>query len=172
VQIRIGDILRIQNIAAPNRGSSLSANRVAALLFEDIEQLFPHSEVAVAVDTNRAVVQALEKQIIKPKKTMLPYADIHPESHHLLSAPGIGKVLALTILLETGDIRRFAGPGHYASYCRCVGSNLSLISQGPAHFSESCQSVISPDRSYDLNDAVFWRDIEFITDTTPISALV
>jgi len=38
------------------------------------------------------------------------------------TAPGIGKVLALTILLETGDIGRFPGPGHYASYCRCVGS--------------------------------------------------
>jgi len=29
-------------------------------------------------------------------------------------------LLALTILLETGDIGRFATPGRYASYCRCV----------------------------------------------------
>ena len=28
----------------------------------------------------------------------------------------------LTILLETGEIGRFAQVGHYASYCRCVGS--------------------------------------------------
>ena len=26
------------------------------------------------------------------------------------------------ILLETGDIARFAEVGNYASYCRCVGS--------------------------------------------------
>jgi transposase len=36
--------------------------------------------------------------------------------------PGIGQILALTIMLETGDIRRFATVGNYTSYCRCVGS--------------------------------------------------
>jgi hypothetical protein len=30
--------------------------------------------------------------------------------------------LVLTIMLETGEIERFAGVGNYASYCRCVGS--------------------------------------------------
>jgi transposase len=30
--------------------------------------------------------------------------------------------LATVILLETGSIERFADAGHYASYCRCVGS--------------------------------------------------
>jgi len=35
---------------------------------------------------------------------------------------GVGEILALTILLETGDIGRFATPGRYASYCRCVKS--------------------------------------------------
>jgi len=36
--------------------------------------------------------------------------------------PGIGKILALTIMFETGDIQRFPDVGNYASYCRCVGS--------------------------------------------------
>ena len=40
----------------------------------------------------------------------------------LLSVPGIGDVLALTIMLEVGDIRRFATVGDFASYARCVGS--------------------------------------------------
>ena len=30
--------------------------------------------------------------------------------------------MALTIMLETGDINRFPGVGSYASYCRCVDS--------------------------------------------------
>ena len=30
--------------------------------------------------------------------------------------------MATVILLETGDIERFADVGNYASYCRCVGS--------------------------------------------------
>ena len=35
---------------------------------------------------------------------------------------GIGDILGWTILLETGDLARFAKVGHYASYCRCVQS--------------------------------------------------
>lgn len=40
----------------------------------------------------------------------------------LTSAPGIGQVLATTILLETGPIERFAAAGNFASYARCVDS--------------------------------------------------
>src|SRR5207253_10897820 len=40
----------------------------------------------------------------------------------LKTVPGIGQILALTIMLETGEIRRFPTVGDYASYCRCVGS--------------------------------------------------
>jgi hypothetical protein len=37
----------------------------------------------------------------------------------LQTITGVGKILGLTIMLETGDIHRFAGAGNYASYCRC-----------------------------------------------------
>ena len=47
---------------------------------------------------------------------------MRPAYRHLLSVSGIGKVLGLTIMLETGEIGRFAKVGNYASYCRCVGS--------------------------------------------------
>jgi transposase len=40
----------------------------------------------------------------------------------LTSITGIGPILGLTIMLETGDIQRFDSPGNYASYCRCVNS--------------------------------------------------
>jgi transposase len=40
----------------------------------------------------------------------------------LTSVPGIGQILATTILLETGPIERFADAGNFASYARCVDS--------------------------------------------------
>ena len=40
----------------------------------------------------------------------------------LKSVPGIGPILALTIVLETGQIERFAKVGQFASYSRCVES--------------------------------------------------
>ena len=48
----------------------------------------------------------------------------------LQSVKGIGPILAQTILLETGDIRRFASVGDYASYCRLVDS--TKVSNGKA----------------------------------------
>jgi len=40
----------------------------------------------------------------------------------LKTVPGIGEVLATTIMLETGTISRFARVGNFSSYCRCVDS--------------------------------------------------
>ena len=38
----------------------------------------------------------------------------------ITSLPGVGKILGMTILLETGPIERIAGIGNYSSYARCV----------------------------------------------------
>jgi len=40
--------------------------------------------------------------------------------HRLRSIPGIGKILALTILYEVQDIRRFERVQEFASYCRLI----------------------------------------------------
>jgi transposase len=40
----------------------------------------------------------------------------------LKTTPGIGPILAMVILMETGCINRFSEVGNYASYCRCVES--------------------------------------------------
>jgi transposase len=45
---------------------------------------------------------------------------LRDEYKGLVTIPGIGKVLGLTIMLETGPVGRFAGAGNYASYCRKV----------------------------------------------------
>jgi transposase len=36
---------------------------------------------------------------------------------HLLDLPGVGAIMAGTLLAETGDPQRFASPDHFASYC-------------------------------------------------------
>ena len=47
---------------------------------------------------------------------------LKPEYQKLLTIPGIGKILAMTIMTEVGDIRRFKKVGQYSSYCRCVSA--------------------------------------------------
>ena len=45
-----------------------------------------------------------------------------PSYKYLLTIPGVGKILGLTIMLETGPISRFGKVGNYVSYCRKVTS--------------------------------------------------
>lgn len=68
------------------------------------------------------------------EKTILGRVRLRDEFKGLLVIPGIGTTLGLTIMREVGDIRRFAGVGNYASYCRCVKnirtSNDKKIGEG------------------------------------------
>ena len=43
----------------------------------------------------------------------------------LLGVPGIGQILGITIMLETGPLGRFESAGNYASYCRMVKSKAT-----------------------------------------------
>jgi transposase len=47
---------------------------------------------------------------------------LEKEFEMLLTIPGVGNILALTIMLEVGDIGRFPKVGNYSSYSRCVNS--------------------------------------------------
>lgn len=60
-------------------------------------------------------IHLLEKQIQKVIKEESIYK-------LLKTVPGIGPILAMTIMLETGNIKRFESAGNCSSYCRCVES--------------------------------------------------
>jgi len=57
------------------------------------------------------------------EKMLVKAAKLSPEYKSLLTIDGIGKILAMTIMLETGNISRFNNVGNYSSYCRCVDSS-------------------------------------------------
>ena len=84
--------------------------------------LLPDPNQALAVQSNLLVMRAQEAAIDLLEREALAQVKLRPAYRHLLTVNGIGTVLGLTILLETGPVERFAQVGHYASYCRCVGS--------------------------------------------------
>jgi transposase len=76
--------------------------------------------VQLALQCHVSMIQAPSSQIKVLEKSILTQVEPAPGFDRLKTAPGIGDVLAETILLETGDISRYKGPGNFASYCRCV----------------------------------------------------
>lgn len=122
VQQHTANLLSVQNLLARNRGQSLSANAVKRLTPEAVAGLLPDPHQALAVQSNLLVMRAQEAAIEILEREALAQVKLRPAYRHLLSVSGIGTVLGLTILLETGPVERFAQVGHYASYSRCVGS--------------------------------------------------
>jgi transposase len=122
VQQHTANLLSVQNLFARNRGASLSANEVRHLTPEAASRLLPDPNQALAVQSNLLVMRAQDAAIDLLEREALAQVKLRPAYRHLLSVNGIGTVLGLTIMLETGPVERFAQVGHYASYCRCVGS--------------------------------------------------
>lgn len=122
VQHRTTHILSIQNGYARNTGSRLSSNAIKQLKEEDIQSRFKDLNIVLAIESNRSMMVALDRQIKVIERVVLKQAKLDPRYQWLLSIDGIGKILALTIMLEAGAIERFQQVGQFASYCRCVGS--------------------------------------------------
>jgi len=75
-----------------------------------------------AVHAGLVVYQTIQREIDALEKSAHQAVKLTEAFKILQTITGIGKILGLTIMLETGTIERFAGPGNFASYCRCVDS--------------------------------------------------
>lgn len=123
VRQRTASLLSIQNLFTRNTARSMSANRIKALDSKQVDELVPNADLALAIKANVAMLQCSDEQIDILEKTVIERVKPKAEFKLLKTVVGIGHILALTIMLETGDITRFPSVGDYASYCRCVGSN-------------------------------------------------
>lgn len=122
VRSRTTHILAVENITAREQGARISSNQVKRLTADMIDQMPLPEDVALAIKANVAVIHTLSVQIDMLEKRLQEMVEARSEFNLVSSIPGIGRVLASTILLETGPIDRFAGPGNFASYARCVDS--------------------------------------------------
>jgi transposase len=122
VQQRTANILSIQNLLTRNTGQALRGNQIKQLTPTTVRQLVALPEHALALQVTVAVMQHLTEQITQVEQVVHGRVKLRPAFQSLLTVPGIGRTLALTIMLETGEIGRFPTVGQFASYCRCVGS--------------------------------------------------
>jgi transposase len=122
VQYRTAQILSIENILATQTGGRLKSAQVQRLTDEQIVALGFAADVTLAMQTNAAVMRSLQQQIEKIEERLQERLQLSADYALLKSVPGIGQVLATTIMLETGTVKRFATVGDFSSYCRCVQS--------------------------------------------------
>jgi transposase len=122
VQQRTTQLLSIGTCLAQQTGGQISGDSIKRLTVADVDKMPIGSTEAVGVKANLAVMDALQTQIDGIEKVLMARCHNSPGYRLLNTVPGIGSTLATVILLETGDVGRFADVGNYASYCRCVSS--------------------------------------------------
>jgi len=122
VRTRGEAIAHVQNTVTqynlPPLGKKLSfaANR------EGVTEKFPEESVRRMVTSDLMLMDHLDEQLRGIELYLTRHAKVDdPLSYQLLqTVPGIGKVLALVLLYEIHDIRRFESVGRFISYCRLV----------------------------------------------------
>jgi transposase len=80
------------------------------------------ANVELGIRAHCATIEVLNKQIECIERTVLEHLKPTPQYKMLLTVPGIGPVIAWTVVLEAGELKRFRNVGHFASYCRCLSS--------------------------------------------------
>jgi transposase len=123
VKLRNSLLLSLQNIISRNCGVQFRANEVKRLKEDRVSPLLESKEdLALAGKASKEMIDQLTRQIYRIETSIVQRVELKESYRYLLTIPGVGKILALTIMLETGPMGRFAEVGHYASYCRKVSS--------------------------------------------------
>jgi transposase len=122
VKHRTALILSFQSMVARNLGIRISGNAVKQLTTEKIREIFTTPSLVFAAEKIIDGVRFLGVTIRDIEKHVLSRTKLRKEFELLQTIPGIGVILALTIMLEVGDITRFPKVGNFSSYCRCVNS--------------------------------------------------
>jgi transposase len=122
-RLRTSLLLSAQNIVLRNQAIKVNAEDIKKLTTDlltphlrDNEGLFLTGKIS------KELIDAFTRQIKAIEAWVMKHLHPDPRLSNLLTIPGVGEILGMTILLETGCIDRFSKVGNYASYCRLVAS--------------------------------------------------
>jgi transposase len=123
VRVRTSLVLSLQNIVMRNHGIKIRSNDLKKLTEDPVAEFFmDQEELALACKASKETIDFITRQIQRIEKVARSKALPKEPFPKLLTLPGVGDILGMTILMETGPIKRFKAVGHYVSYCRKVSS--------------------------------------------------
>ena len=122
VQLRTSLILSFKSLNERTLGQRVPLARVKSMTSEEAQARFSAPADQLLSGEQIGLMGRLQESIAKIEKHILATAGLWQTFQRVQEVPGIGRILGLTIALETGDPKRFADAGHFASYCRCVRS--------------------------------------------------
>ena len=122
VRHKTANILSLQSFIQRCCAIRISANDIRHLTVADLKSWLKEEFLVCTAKTSLDTINFLKRKIILIEKAIIKKVKLNKGFRQLLTVPGIGNILAMTIMLEVGDVNRFAKVGNFASYCRCVPS--------------------------------------------------
>ena len=123
VRLRTSLILSLQNTISRNNGFKMTVNDMKALKTDRVAPHLEHNEdLALVGKVSKEAIDFFTRKIRAVEAVVAKRITLEDPYTSLLTVYGIGKILGLTIQLETGPIERFKKAGNYVSYCRKVSS--------------------------------------------------
>jgi transposase len=122
VQQRTALMLSFKSLYSRTTGQELTLTELKALAVPAAQALYEHPANQLIAGLQIQHIEQFNESIKTLEQTVLQSAKKLPYYPKLKTLPGVGVILGLTITMEVGDIKRFAGPGQFASYCRTVDS--------------------------------------------------
>lgn len=138
VHQRTALMLSFKSLFTRTTGQEMSLSRLKAMKAEEAQGLYEHPANQLIAQVQHQHIGALDQSIAVIEKAVLKVARTLSSYRQLTTLPGVGIILGLTISLETGDIKRFGGPGPYASYCRAVDAQRISNGKKKADNNQKC----------------------------------
>ncbi|MGI9569475.1 MAG: IS110 family transposase [Desulfobulbia bacterium] len=120
VKHKTAHVLSLQSLIARCSGHRINSNQLRTFTSADLEQLLKENHLVLSAQANLDSISFFKQQIHRLEKVIKNKLKLSQAFNGLLTVPGIGHILAMTIMLEVGDIGRFAKVGNFTSYCRCA----------------------------------------------------
>ena len=133
VRHKTSHILSLQSLISRCCGQRVSANEIRKFTVTDLQHLLAEEHIVLSAQANLDTIVFLKQQIQRLEKAIIKKVKLNKGFQQLLTVPGIGNILAMTIMLEVGDISRFPEVGNFASYCRCVSSQRLSDGKSKGH---------------------------------------
>jgi transposase len=121
VKLRTSLILSLQGIVHRNCGLRVNVNQVKKIKQDEVVPLLSgQQDLELSGRVSKECIDFLTRKIRQIENRVQNKLKLQAAFKHLPTISGVGKILSLTIMLETGPIDRFAKVGDYVSYCRKV----------------------------------------------------
>lgn len=138
VHQRTALLLSFKSLYARTTGQPLDLKDAKKLEPKEAAKLYEHPANQLIAQVQAEHIQALDRSIRRIEKAVLGCAREIPLYERLLTLPGIGRILAMTITMEVGEVKRFASDGDFASYCRMVDARRLSNGKCKADNNQKC----------------------------------